>query len=185
MSNTAKTPEEIQAEKDAKLAQKEADKALKAQQAEEAKAQKLAEREAKKAEKEAEKEAKAKAKAEADAEKEALQAQKIAEKEAKEKAKEDAKAAKLAEKEASRMPEQNGVRRPKPDTLCGQAWAIFDEQSAATGEPATIGASLEVARTKELNEANVRTEYARWRKFNGVSGRLASPKKDQAETTEA
>lgn len=160
MSNTAKTPEEIQAEKDAKLAQKEAEKALKAQQAEEAKAAKLAEREARKAEKEAEKEAKLKEK-------------------------EDAKAAKIAEKEASRMPEQNGVRRPKPDTLCGQAWAIFDEVSAHTGAPATIGESLEIARTKELNEANVRTEYARWRKFNGVSGRLASPKKDQEETAEA
>ena len=181
MSNTAKTPEEIQAEKDAKLAQKEAEKALKAQQAEEAKAAKLAEREARKAEKEA----KLKEKEDAQAEKEALKAQKLAEKEAKLKEKEDAQAAKLAEKEASRMPEQNGVRRPKPETLCGQAWAIFDDVSARTGAPATIGESLEIARAKELNEANVRTEYARWRKFNGVSGRLASPKKEQEETAEA
>lgn len=131
--------------------------ALKAQKAAEAKAQK----EAAAAEKKAAKEA-------AKAEKEAKLAAAKAEKEA-------AKAAKLAEKEASKMPEQNGVRRPKPETLCGKAWAVFDEVSAKNGAPASIKESLEVARPLGYNEGNVKCEYARWRKFHSITGRVAPP----------
>ena len=75
------------------------------------------------------------------------------------------------------MPEQNGIRRPKPDGLCGKAWAIFDEISAKNGSPASIGESMEVAKAQGLNEANVRAEYARWRKFFGVTGRVEDPRK--------
>jgi len=78
------------------------------------------------------------------------------------------------------MPEQNGIRRPKPDTLCGKAWGIFDTVSAKNGAPASIGESMELAKADGLNEANVRAEYARWRKFHGITGRIESPK---AETT--
>jgi len=103
---------------------------------------------------------------------EAKQAKKIADAEAKEKAKADA----IAAREAARQPEQNGIRRPKPDGLCGQAWAIFDEVSAKNGSPASIAESMEIAKAKGLNEANVRAEYARWRKFFGVTGRVEGPK---------
>ena len=128
--------------------------------AEQAEAQRKAdEKAAEKARKEAEK-AEAKAKREAEA----------AEKAAKEQA--DAKAA----REANRMPEQNGIRRPKPDTLCGKAWAIFDGVSSKNGAPASIGESLEMAKAESLNEANVRAEYARWRKFHGITGRIEAPK---------
>jgi hypothetical protein len=38
----------------------------------------------------------------------------------------------------------------------------------------------------DLNEANVRAEYARWRKFFGVSGRIpATPKQETAPDAEA
>lgn len=148
-------------------AKKEAEKAAKEQAKAEAKAKKDAEAAEKKA---------AKEKADADA-----KAAKEAEKAAKAKAKEDAKAAKLAEREANRMPEQNGIRRPKPDTLCGKAWGIFDEVSAARGEPASIGESMDKAKEMGLNEANVRAEYARWRKFFGISGRVDDPTKPKAE----
>ena len=80
------------------------------------------------------------------------------------------------------MPEQNGIRRPKPDTLCGKAWGIFDSVSQKNGAPASIGESMELAKADGLNEANVRAEYARWRKFHGITGRIESPK---AETTSA
>ena len=43
-----------------------------------------------------------------------------------------------AAREAARMPEQNGIRRPKPDGLCGKAWKIFDDVSAKNGSPASI-----------------------------------------------
>jgi hypothetical protein len=87
------------------------------------------------------------------------------------------KAETAAAREASRQPEQNGIRRPKEDGLCGKAWAIFDRISGANGAPASIGESMEVAREQGLNEANVRAEYARWRKFYGISGRVDDPRK--------
>lgn len=125
-----------------------------------------------------------------DAAKAAEKAEKAAKKEADKKAAEEAKAAKLAEKEAAKeaakqakeankMPEANGVRRPKPETLCGKAWAVFDEVSAKNGSPASIGESLEIAKARGLNEGNVRVEYARWRKFYGISGRIKAPGSDQ------
>ena len=167
---TEKTPEQIAAEQAA------AEKAAKAAAEKEAKAKEKAEKAA--AAKEAKEKAAAEKAAKAAAEKEAKEkaaaekaAKAAAEKEAKEKAKAEAEAAKAAAK----MPEQNGVRRPKPETLCGKAWAIFDSISAKNGSPASIKESLEVARAQNLNEGNVKAEYARWRKFYAISGRVAAP----------
>jgi sRNA-binding protein len=93
-------------------------------------------------------------------------AQKAAEKAAK---KTEAKAA----KEAAKQPKQNDVRRPKANTTTGKVWAIFDELSAKTGAPALIGDALKQA--SGTPEATVRTQYARWRKFHGITGRTAAP----------
>lgn len=127
--------------------------------------------------------------AERKAKKEAEKLEKEAKKKAEKEAKEAEKAQKEAEKAANKMPEQNGVRRPKPDTLCGKAWAIFDGISAKNGAPASIKESLEAARADGLNEGNVKAEYARWRKFYAISGRIAAPTTDApaetAATTEA
>lgn len=130
---------------------------------EEARAEREAEREAKKAAREAEK------------------AAKQAEREAKAKEREEAKARKLAEREANRMPEQNGIRRPKPDTLCGRVWGLADSLSEQYGQPTPIAELLEAAKTEGLNEGNVKAEYARWRKFHGVTGRVSLPKEEAAE----
>lgn len=130
--------------------------------------QKAEEKRIKDEQKAADKAAKAEAK---EAAKLAAEEKKAADKAAKEQAKAEAAAA----KEASRMPESNGVRRPKPETLCGKAWAIFDDISAANGAPASIAESLTVSNAQGLNEGNVRAEYARWRKFFGVSGRVTAP----------
>lgn len=126
--------------------------------------------------------AEAEIKEQAKAEREAAKAAKAEEAA---KAKEAAKAA----KEANRMPIQNGIRRPKPETLCGQAWAIFDEVSQSKGSPAAIGECLPIAQERGLNPTNVRVEYARWRKFFGVTGRIENPaaaeKKAAAEAAKA
>lgn len=153
------TPEQIAAQK---AADKEAAAAKKAQE----KAERDAKRAAEKAERDAKKEAEK-------AEREAKKAADLAAKEAK-------KAEALAAKEASKQPMQNGIRRPKPDGLCGKAWAIFDVVSAKNGAPASIGESMAVAKEQGLNEANVRAEYARWRKFYGISGRVEDPSKAAA-----
>lgn len=131
--------------------------------------------------------ARAEAKAKRDAEKaekkavkEAEKANKKVEAEAVKAAKEEEKAAKKAEAEAKKavnvMPEQNGVRRPKPETLCGKAWTVMDDVSKAAGRPAAISEVLPLTTEAQLNEGNVKAEYARWRKFNGVTGRVLAPK---------
>ena len=111
---------------------------------------------------------KAAAKAAADATKAADKLAKDAEKAKK---KEDAVARKLA----SKMPTQNGVTRPKAETLCGQAWAAADHLSKQLGQPVPIAVLLEATNKAGLNEGNVKAEYARWRKFNGVTGRIVLP----------
>lgn len=158
-----KTQEQLDAEAAAK-AQKQAEKEAKAAAAAEAKAAKQAEREAKKAA--------------AEAEKEAGKAEREAAKQAKIDAKEAAKAAKEAEKaakEASRQPEQNGIRRPGPEGLCGQVWGLADKLSQELGQAVPIANLLEAGVAAGLNPSNIRTEYARWKKFHGLSGRITLP----------
>lgn len=161
-----KTPEQLAAEAEA-ARQKEADKAAKAAEKErlkQEKADRLAkEREEKKAKKEQEKKDRE--------EKRALEAQ----------AKIDAKATQAAEREANRQPESNGVRRPKPETATGKVWALADAISAETGEPARIKPLLERGLAQGLNDATIKTQYARWRKHYGVEGRLASADAPAAE----
>lgn len=142
--------------------------------AEKAKVEAKAKKDAEKAEKKAAKDA-LKAQEKAD-----KAAKKDAEKAAKPQAKLDAKSA----RSATRMPEQNGIRRPKAETLCGKAWGIFDSVSEKNAAPASIGESMELAKAQALNEANVRAEYARWRKFHGITGRIEAPKQE-SETVAA
>lgn len=82
---------------------------------------------------------------------------------------------KKAEKEAKREPEQNGVRKPSVGTLCRAAWDIFDAVSVSLGQPAPISFVLQVGVDRGLNEANLKAEYARWKKYNGIEGRVSIP----------
>jgi membrane protein involved in colicin uptake len=152
-----------------KKAQKAATKAAKDAE----NAEKKAQREAAKAQRNATKEA-------AKAEKEAAKAAKIQAKEDKKKAREaailarnEAKAKKVADREKSKQPEQNGIRRPKPEGLCGKAWALFDRLSQEKGAPvAAAEIRVEMAKGSDLNEGNVKAEYPRWKKFHGLSGMI-------------
>lgn len=127
-------------------------------------------------------------KADKKAKKDAETAAKAAEKEAEKAAKEAEKAAKEAAK-GEKLPEQNGIRRPAPETACGKAWGIMDSISAATQAPASIKAVLEQGTAQGLNEATLKTQYARWRKFNGVTGYVVDPRvqaeKDAKEAEKA
>lgn len=185
------TPEEIAAKAKADA---EAKAAADAEEKARVAAEKAAEKERKAAERKAEQERK---KAEREAEKQRKAEERAAEKERKAKEREEAKAAKAAEREAAkaakeaekaeaaakreaeRMPEQNGVRRPKPDTLCGKAWGLMDTLSAQFGQATPVAPLLEAARAQGLNEGNVKAEYARWRKFHGITGRVTLPKAEE------
>jgi membrane protein involved in colicin uptake len=106
---------------------------------------------------------------------EQAEAQRKADEKAAEKARKEAEKAEAKAKREAEAAEKNGIRRPKPDTLCGKAWGIFDSVSQKNGAPASIGESMELAKADGLNEANVRAEYARWRKFHGITGRIEPP----------
>lgn len=163
--STEKTPEQLAAEAAAAKAAAAAER--KAKEKAERAAAKKAEQEEAKAKREAERKAKADAK---EAEKADAKQKREDEKAAKIKAKEDAKAAKLAAKQ----PEQNGVRRPGPEGKCGKAWALMDSMSAQLGAPVAVADLLLAAKAQGMNENMVRGNYAAWRKFNGVSGRVLS-----------
>lgn len=144
---------------------------------------------AKQAEKEAAAAAKAAAKAEAAAKKaadrEAAALKKAEEKAAKEAAKAEAAAAKAAAMEAAKasrqQPEQNGVRRPKPETQCGRIWDLADKLSNEIAAPVSIAVLMTEAHKNGLLEDNtIKTQYARWRKFHGVVGRVAAPAAEAA-----
>lgn len=164
MSAESKTPEQLAAEaaqaKAAEKAAKEAEKAAKKAKAE-----------ADKAEAKAKREANAQAKRDAKtAEKDAAKKEREDKAAAKQQAKADAEAAKAAKKQ----PEQNGVRRPGPDGKCGKAWALMDEMSKGLGAPVAVADLLVRSKAAGMNDNMVRSNYAAWRKFNGVAGRVLS-----------
>ena len=151
--------------KAAKAALRRADTAI-------TKEEKRIEREAEKA---AKAEAKAAEKAEKVAEKEAAEKAKDADKEAKAEAAEEAKKAKAAAREAARMPEQNGIRRPKKGTKTGDVWEMIESLNKGLGQTTPIKNLLDHALAKGYEEATIKAQYARWRKFNGVTGRITLP----------
>jgi hypothetical protein len=142
--------------------------------------------EAKKAADEAKAVAKAaadEAKAKAKAEKEAAAHAAKAEKEAKAKAAAEAKAAAKPAKPAKvAQPSQNGVTRPRPEGSCGKVWALADAISARIGQPVPIAMLSKETALAGLNDATTRTQYARWKTFNGVFGAVAKPAEAVAAT---
>ena len=100
--------------------------------------------------------------------KETKKAETEAAKAAKIKAKEDAKAA----KEASRQPEQNGVRRPRAEGVCGRVWGLCDDISTKLMTPAPVANVIEAGTAEKIDMSTLRTQYARWKKFHGISGSI-------------
>lgn len=71
--------------------------------------------------------------------------------------------------------QQHGITRPAQNTKCGLIWAAADQITAETDSPCTIGALRSHPDVANVNEHTIRTQYARWRQYNGISGRLATP----------
>lgn len=167
--NTMKTPEQIAAEENAKAeaARESAErKANAAKQKEEAVARKAAGKAEAKAAADAAKAAKAETKAAEAAEKAAEKAAKLAAKEAE----------KASKPKREKLPEQNGVVRPGRGGkgICARCWDIFDETSAKLGRPAAVGDVKPLILAEDICWGNAVGEYYKWRKYNGVSGRIES-----------
>ena len=76
-------------------------------------------------------------------------------------------------------PEQNGVKRPSPGTVCARVWDLtasmseVSEFGIAHSKIATLSQVIKAAEALGINKFTARTQYARWRVFNGLTGRLA------------
>ena len=162
MEQVEKTAEQIAAEKAAAKATADAAKAEAKRVADEAKA----------AAKAIADEAKAKAKAEKEAAKKAADEAKAAAAAKKAEEKAAAAAAAAATKTKVVLPQQNGVTRPRPDGACGKVWALADSESARLGQPVPISTLIVATQIAGLNDATTRTQYARWKTFNGVFGNV-------------
>lgn len=110
--------------------------------------------------------------------KEEVAAEKAAKAAAKQAEKDAAKAAKEAEKAAKPAKiEKNGVVRPKDDSETGKVWSVCDALSAKLARVPAREEVLKAAGAEGVNAATTSTQYARWRKFHGVTGTVANPNK--------
>lgn len=82
-------------------------------------------------------------------------------------------------------PEQNGVKRPSAGGMCRAVWDACWAQQAETGEVPTAKWVKEKAAAMGWNPNNASIEYYQWRKFNGISGRVAAPKPAAETAAEA
>lgn len=69
---------------------------------------------------------------------------------------------------------QNGVRRPKPDTLCGAVWTECDSFLAKHDRSPTAQEMRETAEAKGWNVNNGLCELYQWRKHQGITGRVTA-----------
>lgn len=67
---------------------------------------------------------------------------------------------------------QNGVTRPSAGTTCAQVWMLADHMTSTLGTCARLSAVIEAAKELNINQFTARTQYACWRKFNGITGRV-------------
>lgn len=63
------------------------------------------------------------------------------------------------------------MRRPKPGTKTRAIWDLCDQLSTELQRPVAI-AELRAALPEGTNENTIRTQYAFWRKFFGITGRI-------------
>lgn len=66
--------------------------------------------------------------------------------------------------------EQNGLKRPSKGSTCAIIWDTCDRITSEKGSTCT---SAELFNALQgYNDCTLRTQYARWRQFNGITGRL-------------
>lgn len=78
-------------------------------------------------------------------------------------------------------PEQNGVKRPSAGGLCRAVWDACWAHQEITGIPPTAKEVKVIAEINGWNPNNASIEYYQWRKFNGITGRVAKAAPAQAK----
>jgi hypothetical protein len=78
--------------------------------------------------------------------------------------------------------QKNGVTRPASGTATGKIWDLADKLSAdAEGQPVPIATLRAHADLRQTNENTLKTQYARWRNYHGIKGRVGQPVKSAEE----
>lgn len=75
--------------------------------------------------------------------------------------------------------ERNGIKRPSKGSMCSIIWDTADKITAESGKTCT-SADLHNA-LQGYNDFTLRTQYARWRAFNGITGRLPGQTKTSSK----
>ena len=84
-------------------------------------------------------------------------------------------AEKISKTHDQNRPEQNGLKRPSAGSTCAIIWDTCDR---ITSERQSTCTSAELFNALQgYNECTLRTQYARWRQFNGITGRLPNQQK--------
>lgn len=82
--------------------------------------------------------------------------------------------------------ERNGVKRPRPESLCGQVWTALDQMFAANILP-TTAQIRELSTAKGWNISNSLCELSAWRRWQGLSksqpGKHGQRRKPAAKAT--
>lgn len=78
-------------------------------------------------------------------------------------------------KAASTKVQQHGITRPGEGTVTGKVWTAADRLTTQRGNYASIAELKVDASLIGVNDHTIKTQYARWRAFNGVTGRVAKP----------
>lgn len=69
---------------------------------------------------------------------------------------------------------KNGVTRPKAGTAVGKIWDFADKASTLPGKVASRADVLAKAEAAGINPATAATQYGKWRRYNGITGRTAA-----------
>lgn len=70
-------------------------------------------------------------------------------------------------------PSKNGITRPSAGTQCAKVWDLADALTTHLGRAAPLAVLLSAAMDQGVNQFTARTQYGCWRKFNGITGRVA------------
>lgn len=73
---------------------------------------------------------------------------------------------------------KNGITRPKDGTTSAKIWALAEKH----GERGPV---IEGAAKLEINAATAATQFGKWRKYHGITGRAEKPVKQTKKATPA
>lgn len=69
--------------------------------------------------------------------------------------------------------EQNGIKQPKADSLCGRVWKALDDLRAAGADPTAKNAAAAFDGVA-IAAATIRTQTQRWKTFHSIK-KVAAP----------